>query len=533
MARPVVRRGALCVALALVLSGCASEHEVSETELARLMFSGDDVYQVEGEPFSGTLVVREGEKVKARLEMSDGHVDGRIESFHDNGERRIVKTVRWDEEKQRSLQDGTAEEWNAEGVRIAREEYDDNVPELKEAWCDDGKDKSREEFDDGKPRSAKAWSCDTGQLVSQFTYVDGKKQGLQETWHADGKPATRGEFREGNPVGKHEAWNEAGVLISSGEHGAGGEKTGLWTEPSGNGSRLVHYGPEGFISPAVSEAFVRAIAGNRPNAETAQFLLDEGQVKVGDALPAAYNGEPVAGQFSFPVRQWTYAVVVADPGVLPMLLAQGADINQADSEGQTRLLRCVRRFKGEGSVGYQSGCGAAELADLVAKGAKASIATREGRNPLHVLVADSKSSDWGVFGRGTSAARAARAGAVTVLAQAGADPNLADANGYTPLVLALQSRRVDLVQALLAAGAKGDGTGPGNTRAVHWVALQALDRYEIDGQFVADVIPVLAQAGADVSAPMDWDGEQVTLRDLAVRHGLVDVAKILDAHKKG
>lgn len=61
--------------------------------------------------------------------------------------------------------------------------------------------------------------------------------------------------------------------------------------------------------------------------------------------------------------------------------------------------------------------------------------------------------------------------------------------------------------------------------------LEDLNSYEIEGNFMAEVIPVLVQAGADVSAPMPWDGDQVTLRDLAVRHGLIDVAKVLDANK--
>ncbi|WP_106989270.1 hypothetical protein [Arenimonas caeni] len=551
-----LRRSALMAAIVLGLAGCTTEHELTEAEFERLISSGKDVLEIEGEPFTGILVVRNGEKTKARFEFSDGYVDGVQEMFHANGEPQSRQVVYWDKEKERPVKDGVQQEWNPDGILVSRHEYDEGEAELVETWCDDGKDKGRKEFDDGKLRLEKTWSCDTGklvgeahfnaegepegeqrawspegQLVGRSHYVAGEKQGLRETWHPDGKPASRGEYRADKPVGKHEAWNEAGDLVESGTYGEDGEKTGLWTEKYGDSSRLVHYGPDGFISPGVSETFVRAIAGDRANAETARFLLDEGQVKVDDGLPAGYNGDPVAGRFSFPVSRWTYPVVVAHPDVLPVLLAGGADINQADSEGQTRLLRCVRQFKGVQGRSWEAGCRPDELAGLVEKGARAGIATREGRNPLHLLVLDTKRKDSDMWGRRVGAASAARAQALALLVKAGADPNGADREGHTPLSLALQSRRADLVAALLAAGAKADGAAAGGTRAVHWTVLVDANRYEIDGNFLAEVIPMLAQAGADVSAPMDWDGEQVSLRDLAVRHGLVDVAKVLDASK--
>src|SRR5690606_32498199 len=119
------------------------------------------------------------------------------------------------------------------------------------------------------------------------------------------------------------------------------------------------------------------------------------------------------------------------------------------------------------------------------------------------------------------------------LVAAGADPNAADSEGYTPLVRALKARRTDLVRALIAAGARADTAGPNETMAVHWVFLNDVNRYDIDENFVKETLPLLVGAGADPAAQMDWDGSNVSLRDLAARHALVDLVAFLDKGARG
>ncbi len=540
--------------LALLLAGCGREHEISEADFNRLMFSGNESFQVEGEPFTGTLVYREGDTLRARLEMRDGHSHGDLEMFHANGERAYRGTSYWDEDKKKSVQDGTSEAWNKEGTLVERKVSDRGEMELVETWCDNGKDKARRELEDGAPRVEKTWDCDTGHLVeekaynaqgqthgeqktwtpdgqpqSHSRYADGERDGLQETWHPGGQQAFRGEFRAGKPVGTHETWNAQGKLVEGGAYNDQGEKTGLWLARSGDDTQAVHHGPDGFIKPALAEAYARALSGDRANPDTVAFYLDEGQVAVADALPSKLNGMVADRAFDFPMYRWTHAVVVADPKVLPVLLAKGGDINQADSEGRTRLLLCAQRFKAEEVARYQDGCRPDALADTLANGADAKASTREGRNALHLIVGDARGEDRSVFGRQNASAMQARADAVARLAQAGADPNAVDAKGYSPLVLALKERRGDLVRALLAAGARGNSAGPNGTQAVHWLALDDTNSYRLDERFAADLLPVLAEAGADVNAAMDWDGEKLSLRDLAVRHGMVDLARQIDA----
>ena len=73
------------------------------------------------------------------------------------------------------------------------------------------------------------------------------------------------------------------------------------------------------------------------NAETVAFYLGEGQVKIGDAIPTDGGSRPTFGRLEFPVRDWTYSVVIADHGGA---VQQGAAL-MGDRRGG-------RRFVGQG-----------------------------------------------------------------------------------------------------------------------------------------------------------------------------------------
>jgi len=540
---------ALAAAIAFGVSGCTSEHEVTEAELERYMRS-DRPFEVDGKPFSGRLVYRENDKVRVTLELEDGYPHGVIEAFHDNGERANRAEQAWDSERNRVVLDGESVEWNKDGVMVQRRRAKKGVDQRLERWCGDGDRRETIEYKDGKQHKREAWDCGTGKqvaeehfdgqgrrhgehkawssdgtLVASSRYAAGEPDGLQQEWHPDGKPKLKASFDNGVPTGRLERWNEAGELIEAGAHGADGAKTGLWLQAHGGTPSQVHYGPDGFISPEVTAVYVRALT-SRPDAKAVSFLLDEGQVKVGDALPASYSGNASASSFRFPVSQWTYSIVVAAPSMLQLLVDRGADINQADSEGTTRLLRCAGRFSAERNR-YDDPCRPDELETIIALGGKADATDRKGRGALNRLVDISKSAERN-WGRPDVAAREARVAALQLLAKAGADPNAADADGYTPLVRALKARRPDLVRALIAAGARADTAGPEGSRAVHWLFLEDSRRYDINEAFVNETLPMLVAAGADPKAPMEWDGSQVTLRELAARHALVDMVNVLD-----
>jgi len=549
-----------------LLAACAKEHEITlprnggaSDEVYRINTSHmvDRPYLVDGKPFSGVVVGRRGEQVVFRAQMRDGRRHGVEEWFYDNGKPQSRVKVAWDE-KDGMRHTGDSESWCENGERRSLTEYSrKGERQLERSWnCETGKLVAEAKFDgegkqdgeqkawtpEGKLIEQVSWKAGTqdgdkqtwtpeGTLLEHARYREGRKQGVQETWYASGKPASRGEYADDKPVGRHEAWAEDGRLVEAGSYGADGKKIGMWLEKIGDDSTTLHYGPDGLVPVELLEAWISALT--RPDPQVVAFYLGEGKLKLSDALPAdCCDGGPAYGRrraYDFPLHTWTYPVVFAADAVLPLLLEKGADIDQADSEGTTRLLRCARRYRPDAGSSPAYVCTPAQLRALLAQGAKAGVVDQQGRNVLHYLLDVGSLDDRGdVFGRGADEQRQTRVDLLAALAKAGADINAADTEGWTPLVRALKSRRIDLVKAVLAAGARADGPGPGDTKAVHWVFLDETNRYNIRGDFVAEVLPLLAAAGADVNAPLDWDGRPVTLRDLAVRHGLVDVVHMIE-----
>src|SRR5690606_35362729 len=116
-----------------------------------------------------------------------------------------------------------------------------------------------------------------GTLFEQHEYADGQFDGLQQEWHANGKPKSRSSYIKGTASGTYEQWDENGTLVKSGKYDNVGKPTGLWLEQYSGYPRKVHYGPNDFISRDLVKAYVDALAGNRANAETVAFYLDDGQ----------------------------------------------------------------------------------------------------------------------------------------------------------------------------------------------------------------------------------------------------------------
>jgi len=553
MTSQTLTRTIIAILGALTLAGCAREHEIDRSEFQRISFSGGNVYRVEGEPFSGTLVYRDQDIVRARIQMSDGRPDGWFVMFDEDGAKISEGRRVWIEEKKESVFDGTFEAWNGDGQLVGRARYDEGIPLGAQQWCDDGQEKSEIEYADGEKRLEKTWDCGTGNMISEShfdeegrrhgdikvwtpegvllsheRYASGQLSGVSERWHQNGKPAKRGEYVAGKSVGLHETWDENGDLIEAGHFDTEGQRTGIWRNNFGARPNSIHYGPEGFIKPDVVSPFVRALVGDRASLETVEFYLGEGAVQASDALPADHQGNALANRFQFPVHQWTYPVVVANSAMLPALIRAGADINQVNSEGRSRLLQCASQFRSPDVARFRAGCIPSSLAETLALGARADIKDAGGNNALHLLLVDAGSADGTIFGRRSAQTAQARIDAISTLVKAGVDPNATNNEGHSPLTLALRARRADLAKAFLSAGAKADAPGPNETRAIHWLALQSGNRYELEEGFLGEMIPAMVSAGAPIEAPMDWDGEMVTIRDLAVRHGMVSTVRLID-----
>ncbi|HTM04087.1 MAG TPA: ankyrin repeat domain-containing protein, partial [Vicinamibacterales bacterium] len=112
-----------------------------------------------------------------------------------------------------------------------------------------------------------------------------------------------------------------------------------------------------------------------------------------------------------------------------------------------------------------------------------------------------------------AAERGDRAAALALIAK-GANPNLAGADGTTPIMWAAANADADLVRALLKAGA--------NVKATNQFGTSALTEAAIVGS--APVIDALLRAGAD---PNTKNPEGETALMAAARSGRIDAARVL------
>lgn len=122
----------------------------------------------------------------------------------------------------------------------------------------------------------------------------------------------------------------------------------------------------------------------------------------------------------------TPLMAAADAGnaeILQILLQTGADVDAADSNGNTALMDASLR-------GYE-----AIVQQLLDAGANVDMVARRGRTAL------------------LSACLWGKAGVVDQLLSAGADPNARSSRGYTPLDLATSRKHTPVVELLKAAGA--------------------------------------------------------------------------------
>ena len=196
------------------------------------------------------------------------------------------------------------------------------------------------------------------------------------------------------------------------------------------------------------------------------------------------NAPSVPARADFRPSTILEAVLVGDESAVREFLAQGVDVNAAETDGTTLLMRAIHGR-------HQA------IADLlIAAGADVSASNRYGVTPLYL------------------AARAADARAARALLAAGADANSALPDGITVLMTAAKAGDPAIVEVLLGendsaepvatSGYSAAGGEPGlqnradpNARE-NWHAQTALIWAAAEGH--ADVVRVLLEGGADVNA---------------------------------
>ena len=149
------------------------------------------------------------------------------------------------------------------------------------------------------------------------------------------------------------------------------------------------------------------------------------------------------------------AIVVGDDGLVATLLAESPDLAlEAAAVGAERSNAETFFYAGIGHYLYR-GDTALHLAaaayrvqscrDLIAHGAHAGAANRRGAQPLHYAAdGNPNAATWDPSAQGAT---------VTLLIEAGADPDALDRSGVAPLHRAVRTRSTGAVAALLAGGA--------------------------------------------------------------------------------
>ncbi len=171
---------------------------------------------------------------------------------------------------------------------------------------------------------------------------------------------------------------------------------------------------------------------------------------------------------------------VKHPDVVRALVAHGADINAADSDGQTPLLLSL------------FGQHTASALFLLESGANPNLGTKDFMYPILPAL------EW--------------PDVTAKLIAAGADVNIRDRDQLTPLFFAIKRKRVNLVSLLAEAGADPSAMGPRGTTLVHHAA-------ELPG-----ALDILVKHGANPNA-RDSNGNTALL--LAAATGASESASAL------
>ena len=427
---------------------------------------------------------------------------------------------------------------------------------LKETWYPNGKPESSGAFSGVLPVGEHRKWYENGAKKFQGSFVNGRPSGPHTAWSEEGDVLEQGEYRttprsdsswdDGKTEDTLKAGGPMGGLAILGTSFNNHYKAGVWIESTGinchsatgwlalvsidcrsntNSRKSIkrHYGGEGFIGEDYLPIYVKALAPayGTPNPGTVEMLLSEGKVAISNALPLetlfVSGNQGVSTSAIFPVDRWTYSVVAAADANLDVLIARGADINATDSMGRTRLIYCAAAAPERVCRPTVGSLGAA-----ISKGADVAVADSTGMTALHYLT--TRRAD----------RRTPLLDAAELLLNAGAKVNAKTVEGRTPLMLALRYRNQKLAEWLLDHGADANAADAEGRRPIHYLVLTQDDRYSIgESAYFLTMVARLHEMNADIDAPMDWDGQQLSIRDLAIQNGLSGLVHTIDTLKSG
>ncbi len=271
-------------------------------------------------------------------------------------------------------------------------------------------------------------------------------------------------------------------------------------------------GPEAITAPEVMKN-----ALNPPKKEIIELLLDLG---VDVNAPYWAGRTPLMAAVS---ATWVFEGSDRREEIAELLLKRGADVNARDSSGNTALIHAAQ---GKSASGV--------LALLVRHGADVNAKNKEGETALgnacfggyqdnvEVLLSNGAEVDVPNANGMTPLIRAFGYGknveVIKLLLDHGANLEAVDSSGGTPLIAAAKSQREELVKLLLDRGARIDAKSSYGRTALMEVAM-------IKG--AEKIVELLIQNGADVNM-VDSGGETALMH--AAWCGSTQIVKLLLEH---
>ena len=511
----------------LLLTGCGrGEIELSQINDARVLNNQPATLRDGGDPVTGTVVEKAADgTVVRRSEYRDGFPTGRIEEWHPNGQKKSERVVAY---VARGPRDG--------GLRPAGP---------NRTWCDNGTLQSESDADEeGTPKGvSRTFACSGEPLseqtmpfgpVKRWTEVEGNSktvlieegttregggwEGVHKQYFPNAKPRLEERWAAGVLDGPYRTWREDGEPLESGTYAAG-NRVGTWVVNQGSREAVTEYDAGLFVDPRYTQAWMTAagiyigtgtaLNNARADEERVRYFTDQNLVDVSKRL----NLLPVQPGRPFSTTRWTYPVVLAATPVLPLLVERGADLKAADSEGRTRLFYCIY------SLGADRFCSGAEAKRLIDLGISPNHRDAWGNTVLHEVVKTH------VY-IGGIVTNDKRLEVGKILMASGADPDIANREGTTPLMLAVSARQFTLATEMLnrsKAPAALDGNGMTLVHLAFYVALSQQVSFNLTPEGRA-FITLAVGKGVDPLAPIGASG---TLKDLAEQVGAIDVARFL------
>ncbi len=313
------------------------------------------------------------------------------------------------------------------------------------------------------------------------------------------------------------AWVTAGVLLAAG--------AASFPAVAGGGPA--------FLAPDAdnSAAFAKDPNARQPDGSTAlQWAVYEGDIAEVQRLLKA--GADVHAKSNYGATALSLAAERGDAAILRVLLKAGANANAASDEGQTALMVVARtgnldaakellragadvnareRWGGQTALMWAAAAQQPAMLSLLLKhGARPDLLSTVREWPRKVTAEPrEKSMDRGGFAALHYAAREGCVDCVAALVKGGADIDIADGQGTTPLIMALMNLNFDAAKALIDQGANihlWDFVGQTPLYAAvdtHMVPTGARpDVASTDRTTAMDIIHLLLAHGANVNAQL-------------------------------